>query len=80
MLTGMPSQIVSQAQSNVYSQLGGSITSEAGIDAAMSQLEGALALGKTTLDAAKGDGTYDAYLHSTQALQRQRVLSMRSIR
>ena len=27
----------------------------------MSQLEGALALGKTTLDAAKGDGTYDAY-------------------
>ena len=61
MLTGMPSQIVSQAQSNVYSQLGGSITSEAGIDAAMSQLEGALALGKTTLDAAKGDGTYDAY-------------------
>lgn len=76
MLTGMPSQIVSQAQSNVYSQLGGSITSEAGIDAAMSQLEGALALGKTTLDAAKGDGTYDAYLHSTQALQRQRVLSV----
>ena len=68
MMTGMPSQVVSQAESQVYSQLGGSITSEAGIDAAMAQIEGALAMGQATLDAAKGDGTYAQYLAQYKGL------------
>ena len=68
MMKGMPTQVVTQAEANVYSQLGGNITSEAGIDAAMTQIEGALAMGQATLDAAKGEGTYEQYLEQYKGL------------
>lgn len=62
MMTGMPDQVVSQAEAEVYSQLGGTISSEAGIDAAMEQIEAVLPLGQAALDAAKGEGTYATLL------------------
>lgn len=68
MMKGMPTQVVTQAEANVYSQLSGNITSEAGIDAAMTQIEGALAMGQATLDAAKGEGTYEQYLEQYKGL------------
>ena len=68
MMKGMPTQVVTQAEANVYSQLSGNITSEAGIDAAMTQIEGVLAMGQATLDAAKGEGTYEQYLEQYKGL------------
>lgn len=59
MMKGMPTQVVTQAEANVYSQLSGNITSEAGIDAAMSQIEQALPMGQEAYDArVQQEGAY----------------------
>lgn len=59
MMKGMPTQVVTQAEANVYSQLSGNITSEAGIDAAMAQIEQALPMGQEAYDArVQQEGAY----------------------
>ena len=59
MMKGMPTQVATQAEANVYSQLSGNITSEAGIDAAMAQIEQALPMGQEAYDArAQQEGAY----------------------
>ena len=59
MMKGMPTQVVTQAEANVYSQLSGNITSEAGIDAAMAQIEQALPMGQAAYDAyVQQEGAY----------------------
>ena len=60
------SNLPAQAAQNVYAQAG--VENASQIQALMDQISPALAMGKATLDAAQGEGTYDTMLANYTAL------------
>lgn len=60
------SNLSAQAEQNVYAQAG--VENASQIQALMDQISPALAMGKATLDAAQGEGTYDTMLANYTSL------------